>query len=338
MGLELLVFLTNFQSFKLILMFALLGVFICLYLPIDGEKLYLQLGHWLRFLFSKKHYEKHAADPKSDISAVVPFVGFSEDLIDYGSYFAGVMEIMPKEFRLLSAYKQSEIIDKMFASVLKSISGKTRASIVKIDRPILFDSYIADEQAKKPALDKIEASGGIGYHEVTVRKNLIDDRTEVLKNLNENARIYRSAYYLVIYDENPATIAELLRNASEKCDEYAIRTHRLTQKELVVFLKYNYTNAFDEREIDYYEPDEYMDYILPDTIDFHFKKTVIDGRDAYTYTVRSYPLTVKNAWGFQMFNIEGTKVVISSEVDGWAEITIADGKKGWTELSHLERI
>ena len=35
---------------------------------------------------------------------------------------------------------------------------------------------------------------------------------------------------------------------------------------------------------------------------------------------------------------EGTKVVISSEVDGWAEITIADGKKGWTELSHLERI
>ena len=35
---------------------------------------------------------------------------------------------------------------------------------------------------------------------------------------------------------------------------------------------------------------------------------------------------------------EGTKVVVSSEIDGWAEITIADGKKGWTESSHLERI
>lgn len=35
---------------------------------------------------------------------------------------------------------------------------------------------------------------------------------------------------------------------------------------------------------------------------------------------------------------EGTKVTISSEVEGWAEVTIADGKKGWTELSHLERI
>lgn len=311
MGLELLIFLTNFQSFKLFLMFALLGVFICLYMPIDGEKLYLQLGHWVRFLFSQKHYEKHAKDPKCDMSAITPFVGFTDDLIDYGTYYAGVMEIQPKEFRLLSAYKQSEIIDKMFASVLKSITGKARASIVKIDRPILLDSYIAEENAKKPALDKIEASGGISYAEVAVRKNLIDDRTEVLTRLNEQERIYRSAYYLVIYDESPATIAELLSNAAIKCEEYAIRTHRLTQKELVVFLKYNYTTDFNEREIDYYQPDEYMDYILPDTVDFHFKKAVIDGKDSYTYTVRGYPLTVKNAWGFQMFNIKGTKVVMN---------------------------
>ena len=35
---------------------------------------------------------------------------------------------------------------------------------------------------------------------------------------------------------------------------------------------------------------------------------------------------------------EGTKVTISTEVDGWCEVTIADGKKGWTESSHLERI
>lgn len=35
---------------------------------------------------------------------------------------------------------------------------------------------------------------------------------------------------------------------------------------------------------------------------------------------------------------EGTKVTVSSEVEGWSEITIADGKKGWTEMSHLERI
>lgn len=35
---------------------------------------------------------------------------------------------------------------------------------------------------------------------------------------------------------------------------------------------------------------------------------------------------------------EGTSVRILSEIDGWYEITIADGKKGWTENSNVEKI
>ena len=35
---------------------------------------------------------------------------------------------------------------------------------------------------------------------------------------------------------------------------------------------------------------------------------------------------------------EGPKVRILSEMDEWNEVVIADGKKGWTESSHLERI
>ena len=35
---------------------------------------------------------------------------------------------------------------------------------------------------------------------------------------------------------------------------------------------------------------------------------------------------------------EGTKVKILSEVDGWYEVVIADGKKGWTESNHIEKI
>ena len=35
---------------------------------------------------------------------------------------------------------------------------------------------------------------------------------------------------------------------------------------------------------------------------------------------------------------EGTSVRILSEIDGWYEITIADGKKGWTESSNVEKI
>lgn len=35
---------------------------------------------------------------------------------------------------------------------------------------------------------------------------------------------------------------------------------------------------------------------------------------------------------------EGTKVKILSRVEGWYEVVIADGKKGWTECSHIEKI
>lgn len=35
---------------------------------------------------------------------------------------------------------------------------------------------------------------------------------------------------------------------------------------------------------------------------------------------------------------EGTTVRVTGEVDGWYEITIADGKKGWTESGNVERI
>ncbi len=308
MGLEILLFLTNLGFLQYALMTIVLGVFICLYIPVDGEKLYMMLLNLIRYMVSHKKFEKKAANAKSDISGLIPFIGIENGLINYGIYYGGVLEIMPKEFRLLSEYKQNEIIDRAFASVIKSITGKTRASIVKIDRPLLLDRYIEAEKKKKPALDKTMESGGMAYDEVTPRKNVIDRRTDILTDINENVKVYRSAYYFVVYDENPGVISEILNNAVFKFEEHTIDCHRLDDKELAVFLKYNYTNDFDEREIDYYEPDEYMDYITPDTIEFKMNKTYIDGRECNVMTVREYPLLVKNAWGFQAFNIDGTRV------------------------------
>ena len=86
---------------------------------------------------------------------------------------------------------------------------------------------------------------------------------------------------------------------------------RCADKELAVFLKYNYTQDFDEREIDYYEPDEYLNYIMPDTVEFKLNKAYIDGKVCHLYSVRDYPLSVKNAWGYQIFNIPGTKVTMN---------------------------
>ena len=311
LGIEFLIFLTDYGILTYIFMTVVLGMFICLYFPISGERLYLQIGSLIKFIFSKKKYTKGAQDSGADMSALVPFTDIRDDLICYGSYYGGVLEIMPKEFRLLTGYKQSEIIDKAFASILKSVSGKTSASLVKIDRPVLLDTYIEQEKGKKPDIDKLQEAEGISYDESIPRKNIIDDRTEILTELNENTRIMRSGYYLVVYDANPATISEILNSAILKFKEYTIDCHRLTNKELAVFLKYNYTNDFNERKIEYYQPDEYVDYATPDKVEFKLTQTVVDGKESVTYTIRDYPLAVKNAWGYKLFNIEGTKVVMN---------------------------
>ena len=311
LGIEFLILFTDYGLLTYIFMAIVLGIFVCLYLPISGERLYLQIGSLIKFIFSKKKYTKNAAESGVDISALVPFTDIRDEMICYGDYYGGVLEIMPKEFRLLTGYKQSEIIDKVFASILKSVSGKTSASLVKVDRPILLDKHIEQEKCKKPDIDRLYEAEGITYEESTPRKNIIDNRTEILTELNDNTRVMRSGYYLVIYDANPATISEIINSAIVKFKEYTIDSHRLSDKELAVFLKYNYTNNFNEREIEYYQPDEYVNYATPNKVEFKMMQAIVDGQESVTYTIRDYPLAVKNAWGYKLFNVEGTKVVMN---------------------------
>ena len=254
--LEILLFFTNFGVATYAMMAIVLGIFICLYIPFDGEKMYLQIFNWIKYLVSKKKFVKNSPDPKSEIKELFPFTGIKDGFIEFDGYYGGVLEIQPKEFRLLSDYKQSELIDRVFASIIRSVSGKTTASLVKIDRPMLLDDYIKQEKVKKAALDKMVENGGMSYEESVNRKNIIDDRAATLETLNKKIVVEKSAYYFVVYDEKQSTVSEILNNAVLKFKEYAMNTKRLNDEEIAVFLKYNYTNKFDEREIGYYEPDE----------------------------------------------------------------------------------
>ena len=56
LGVEMLVFFTDYGLLTYIFMAIVLGIFICLYLPISGERLYLQIGSLIKFIFSKKKY------------------------------------------------------------------------------------------------------------------------------------------------------------------------------------------------------------------------------------------------------------------------------------------
>ncbi len=311
--LEVLLFLTNFGVVKYISMVIVLGLAIGLYLPYDGQRFYMVLVDCVRYLFSIKTYNINIEDASSNISNIIPYRGIDDGMIKYDNYYAGVLEIDPREFRLLSGYKQDEIIDHQFGKVIRSITGKTKASIVKIDRKLSLKRFIEIEESKIDKLKILFDSSEMSEKELFERTKIIRDRIDIYKGIDENSAILKPFYYLVVYDQNIPTIKEILNNAIITLNDAGMQSHILTTKECAVFLKHNYSYDFNEEDIEILDKDEIIPWIIPHTLKFSTKNTYIDNVKTYNFTVKGYPLYVLNAWGYKMFNIENTKVVMNLE-------------------------
>lgn len=88
-------------------------------------------------------------------------------------------------------------------------------------------------------------------------------------------------------------------------------SHILDTKELGIFLKYNYTSNFEENDVNVISEEEFINWIKPQDIEFKPKSAVIDGEECFNYTVNNLPISVLNAWGYKIFNIPNTKVVMN---------------------------
>lgn len=311
---EVLIVLSNFNLLPtILLMVIVLAFFIALFLPVDGKRMYLSSIDFLKYIFSVKHYSKTFEKASSNVNFFLPFKGFEDKYIQYDGYYAGVLEVSPREFRLLSKYKQDQYIDDGFGKILRSITGKTKASIVKIDRKLIFDEYKVQEEAKREQLYKLFDSGEITKDELASREKVINDRLRAYNALSDENFVKKPFYYLVVYDDNKNIINEILENAVETFAEMGMPSHILNKKELVVFIKYQYTDNFNDKDIDELEEDEYYDWCTPDNIEFTASTVKVDGIESFTYTVQSFPLAVQNAYGYRIFNIPDTKVVMNVE-------------------------
>ena len=88
-----------------------------------------------------------------DVYSIIPFSDIRDGYIEYGTeYYAKVVEIPSTEFRFLTENRQNAMIDKVFGSILRMISGSETGLMVKIDRPVIYDSYIKEEEGKLEAL------------------------------------------------------------------------------------------------------------------------------------------------------------------------------------------
>ena len=164
LALEVLIFTTNIPAIaKFAIMILLLAVTVWLFMPFDGQRFYMMFVNMAKYIFSVKQYSKEYTKANASIDNFIAFKDIQDGFIEYSEYYAGVLEIDPREFRLLSGYKQDQIIDVHFGKVIRSISGNTRASIVKVDRKMMLTKYIDGEHEKEEQLEKLFKAGSIGF-------------------------------------------------------------------------------------------------------------------------------------------------------------------------------
>ena len=295
--------------------FVLIGVVFILsaglFIPFEGQRFYMFFAHAVKYIFSTKKYLKQTTGAQNSIDNFLPFKNVKDNYIEYTDYYAGVLQIDPREFSLLSEYRQNQIIDENFGRIIREIADKTKASLVKIDRKLRFESYIGAEEEKKESLYRLFEKKELSKQEYDARIKIIDDRIRTYKVLNDETPIMRPFYYLVVYDPNKEIIDSIFSDAIATFQNIGMTSHVLDTKELGVFLKYNYTCKFEEEDAEIVSPEEFMQWIKPQEIEFKPTSAIIDGEECFTYTVKDLPVTVFNAWGYKIFNIPNTKVVMN---------------------------
>ena len=312
LALEVLVFTTNIPPIpKYAIMVLILAISIWLYMPFNGQRFYMMFVNMAKYVVSVKHYSKDFTKANASIDNFIAFKDIKDGFIEYNEYYAGVLEIDPREFRLLSGYKQDQIIDVHFGKIIRSISGNTKASIVKVDRKMILDKYVEAEHEKEIQLEKLFEAGSIDEQEKFIRAKILAERIAIYERLSGATVLRKPFYYLVVYDADKTAISEILTNAISSILDAGMSSRVLDNKGLAVFLKYTFTDNFEENDVDMLADEELMTWVKPTEVKFGTKSAYIDGVETFNYTVRNFPLAVLNAWGYQMFNIEDTKVVMN---------------------------
>ena len=290
---------------------------------INRKKDFESMNHKAVKKTDKKDRKKTVNDVKKrkdkkvqDIRKMTIIRGIHDNLIDYGTYFGAVIEIPSIEFRFFSPHRRTNSIDVALANVIRSVGARYSANLVKIERPLMMDQYIETEMKKIEMLKKSFEHGVFNEQELRARIELICERLDVLNNMNEVDLILVPHYYLVLFDSDKRQLENQIRSALTSLKGGEMDPKRLNDKELAVFLRYTNSVDFNERDIENVEPEDYVDFFMPDTLEFKQKTVEINNIVTHNFRVSRYPLEVGDAWGAALFDIPGTKVVIKfSQMD-----------------------
>lgn len=298
---------------KVALCMSWIGVIFALFMPIaDGKRLFATLWILFRFLAEQKKYSKHPKRKHKPITEMMPYSDIANNLIDYKEYYAGVIEIRPIAFYLLNEEKQNMIV-RTFSNALRALSVGQHASIVKVQQPMVLDSYRMAEDRKYDEVTDLVSEHEMKKAEAEARNKIFESRMQHLRSFEGMERIYMDHFYVVVYDIDREGISATIDTMIDQLQRGVVpmTAHRLNDQQLAVFLKAQYTKEFNEAELATYSMDEYLDWVTPETVVFKPSKTIIDGMEYRNFAISDYPINVPNAWAMNFFLQPGTKVVMN---------------------------
>ncbi len=281
--------------------------------PADDTRFYNTIIFLLRYSAQKKKFSKgDGKKKKSDIKEMIAYEKLYQDkFIDFGAYYAQVIEIQPMFFTLLTEYYQDNVIES-FANALRRLTASQTCSIIKTSRPMVFDQYIHNENAKYDVLYDMQYDGQITQAEIDARSPIFEERVSFYEFLDRQEKIYKDHFYIVVYDKD----REILENTTSgmisalAASLNPINAKILRGAELVVFLKSNLTKDFDERDLEITPITEQINWATPNKIRFNIARYFLDENCYRCFNLIDYPLQVGNAWGAQFFLLDKTKTVM----------------------------
>lgn len=308
---------------KLWIELGLFFVFALLLVRIDDEPNYMFLLKMLRHFSYRRNFRKTPAVPAQDAAAgkkepkfadirkMTLISQISEDLIHYGSqYYGAVIEIPAVEFRFFSEHRRTNAIDRALGSVIRSVSSKYAANLVKLERPMILDDYIREEYSKIEALKRSYERGVFSEAELKARIEIINDRIAALSVTNREDPVLVPRFYLALFDSDKRQLNNQVNSAITALRQGEMEPRRLGDEELAVFLRYSNSVDFDERQIEDQDPGDFVSYILPDSLELKGRTAEVNRIITHNFRVVSYPLSVHDAWGASLFDLPGTKVVM----------------------------
>lgn len=303
--------LSSNLSFRFMIAGGILIAFIPLFISINGDRLYKIVGYFFKHLVSRKRYQKskNGEQLKNDVESIIAYdrVCGNGIIALKDSRYIGVMEIHPVDFRMLGEFDQNELIDGALSRVLNNVAVGNEADIVKLERPLILDNFVADEMERIVKIAESKEKNELNDGEYITRVDVIQDRITTIDEMNSSNPILYARYYLVLQSGSERDLKSQLQVATVTLQSSGIEARTLNSRELVAFIRYSIDSEFDERNIG---DKKNEDYLMPENVYFGLTTTQQNGKALTHFIINNYPLRVGNGWGEGLFDIPNTKVVM----------------------------